>query len=69
MQQGWKDLPTWVVVPLIQTLTSMEIKTMRLVCSDWKQEVDREIVSLTPRRLSQSQVGSHHYTQVSNGFQ
>ena len=56
MRQGWGELPSAVFMPMLPLLTSMEVKTMRKVCRNWRQDVDAAVTHLAPRSLSLSAV-------------
>ena len=50
-QQDWTALPAGPVAQLLEYLSSLEIKTARLVCRTWRTVVDQNLLILRPRDL------------------
>lgn len=56
MEQAWTELPNTVFVPLVGLLSSVEIKSLRSVCKNWRQDVDAALSGLTPRNMHNAEV-------------
>ena len=56
MDPTWSVLPSAIFVPLVGLLSSVELKSMRGVCKNWRQDVDAALSGLTPRNMNNAEV-------------